>query len=61
MNTHLLMAFRLAQKMNSYDSSRIHKAYRSDSRTKGDSDGIFLQDHRQHHRPDGSEKEGDWQ
>ena len=41
---------------NDYDSSRIHKAYRSDSRTKGDSDGIFLQDHRQHHRTDGGEK-----
>lgn len=61
MNTRLLMALRLAQKSNSYDSSRIHKAISSDSRTKGDSDGIFLQDHRQHHRPDGSEKEGDWQ
>ena len=58
MNTRLLMALRLAQNRNSYDSGRIHKAYRSDSRTKGDSDGIFQQDHRQHHRPDGSEKEG---
>ena len=61
MNTRLLIALRLAQKRNSHDSGRIHKAYRSDSRTKGDSDGIFLQDHRQYHRPDGSEKEGDWQ
>ena len=61
MNTRLLMALRLAQKRNSYDSGRIHKAYRSDSRTKGDSDGIFLQDHRQHHRTDGGKEEGDWQ
>ena len=61
MNTRLPMVHHSELWRNSYDSSRIHKAYRSDSRTKGDSDGIFLQDHRQHHRPDGSEKKGDWQ
>ena len=58
MNTRLLIALRLAQKRNSHDSGRIHKAYRSDSRTKGDSDTISDKDHRQHHRTDGGKEEG---
>lgn len=41
-----------------YDSGRIHKACRTNSHTQRGCDGIFLQDYRQHHRPDGSEKEG---
>ena len=60
MNTRLLMALRLAQNRNSYDSGRIHKACSTDSRTERSCDGISDKDHREHYRTDGSEKEGNW-
>ena len=44
-NTRFMMALRLAQNRNSYDSSRIHKACRTDSCTQRNCERISDKDH----------------